>query len=82
MSQQEGATDYKYEDYASEMALHRLPQTAVLVNKKMKIALRLGDILRSRFHRSQQGYLAKRQRARDGLVRGVWKLRRKPILST
>jgi len=42
MSRQEGATDYKYEDYASEMALHRLPQTAVLVNKKMKITLDSG----------------------------------------
>jgi hypothetical protein len=42
MSQQEGATDYKYEDYASEMALHRLPQTAALANKKMKITLDSG----------------------------------------
>ncbi|HVP81310.1 MAG TPA: MoaF N-terminal domain-containing protein, partial [Thermodesulfobacteriota bacterium] len=42
MPQQEGTTDYKYEDYASEMALHRLPQTAALVNKKMKITLDSG----------------------------------------
>jgi hypothetical protein len=42
MPQQEGATDYKYEDYASEMAIHRLPQTAALVNQTMKITLDSG----------------------------------------
>ena len=42
MSQREGETDYKYEDYASEMATHRLPQTAALVGKTMKITLDSG----------------------------------------
>jgi hypothetical protein len=40
--QQEGETDYKYEDYASEMGTHRLPQTAGLVNQTMKITLDSG----------------------------------------
>jgi hypothetical protein len=39
MPQREGETDYKYEDYASELAFHRLPQTAALVNQTMKITL-------------------------------------------
>jgi hypothetical protein len=39
MPQQEGKTNYKYEDYASELAANRLPQTAALVNQKMKITL-------------------------------------------
>ncbi|TEU15158.1 MAG: hypothetical protein E3J21_13960, partial [Anaerolineales bacterium] len=42
MPQQEGGTNYKYEDYASEMAINRLPQTAVLVNQTMKITLDSG----------------------------------------
>jgi hypothetical protein len=42
MPQQEGKTDYRYEDYASEMATHRLPQTAALVNQTMKISLDSG----------------------------------------
>jgi hypothetical protein len=42
MSQREGETNYKYEDYASEMATHRLPQTAALVGKTMKITLDSG----------------------------------------
>jgi len=42
MPQREGETDYKYEDYASEMATHRLPQTAALVNQTMKITLDSG----------------------------------------
>ena len=59
MPQREGEVDYKYEDYASEMATHRLPQTSALVNQTMQISLE-----------SQQGYLSKRQRARHRLVRG------------
>jgi hypothetical protein len=39
MPQREGETDYKYEDYASEMATHRLPQTSALVKTQMKIIL-------------------------------------------
>lgn len=42
MPQQEGKTNYKYEDYASEMAFNRLPQTAALVNQTMKITLDSG----------------------------------------
>jgi hypothetical protein len=42
MSQREGETNYKYEDYASEMAFHRLPQSAALLKQKMKITLDSG----------------------------------------
>jgi hypothetical protein len=42
MSQREGETNYKYEDYASEMAFHRLPQSAALLKQKMKIKLDSG----------------------------------------
>ena len=42
MPQREGETDYKYEDYASEVAVNRLPQTAALVNQTMKITLDTG----------------------------------------
>ena len=42
MPQREGETDYKYEDYASKMAVHRLPQTAALVGHKLKITLESG----------------------------------------
>lgn len=42
MSQREGETNYKYEDYASEMAFHRLPQTAALLNQTVKITLDSG----------------------------------------
>jgi len=43
MPQREGETDYRYEDYASEMATHRLPQTAALVNQTLKITLESGE---------------------------------------
>jgi hypothetical protein len=42
MPQQEGSTDYKYEDYASEVAANRLPPTTALVNQTMKITLDSG----------------------------------------
>ncbi|MCK4692807.1 MAG: MoaF N-terminal domain-containing protein, partial [Anaerolineales bacterium] len=42
MPKQEGETNYKYEDYASEVAVNRLPKTAALVNQTMKIALDSG----------------------------------------
>ncbi len=42
MPQREGSTDYKYEDYASKVAVNRLPQTAALVNQAMKITLDTG----------------------------------------
>jgi hypothetical protein len=49
MPQREGETNYKYEDYASEMATHRLPQTAALVNQTMKITLDSGTSLDFKF---------------------------------
>ena len=42
MPQQEGETNYKYEDYASGVAVNRLPQTDVLVNQTMNITLDSG----------------------------------------
>jgi hypothetical protein len=42
MPQREGSTDYKYEDYASKVAVNRLPQTAELVKQTMKITLDSG----------------------------------------
>jgi hypothetical protein len=42
MPQQEGSTDYKYEDYSSKMAVNRLAQTAALVNQTIKITLDSG----------------------------------------
>jgi len=39
MPQAEGTTDYTYEDYASKLAVNRLPQTNVLVGHKMKVTL-------------------------------------------
>ena len=49
MSQREGEANYKYEDYASEMAFHRLPQTEALVNQTMKITLDSGSSFDLRF---------------------------------
>ena len=43
MSQKEGETDYKYEDYASEMATYREPQTDAFVNRQLKITLDSGS---------------------------------------
>jgi hypothetical protein len=40
--QQEGETNYTYEDYASEVAVNRLPPTMDLVNQTMKITLDSG----------------------------------------
>ncbi|MBI4790535.1 MAG: MoaF N-terminal domain-containing protein [Chloroflexi bacterium] len=42
MPQEEGSTNYKYEDYASELAANRLPQTTALVNQQMTITLDSG----------------------------------------
>jgi hypothetical protein len=42
MPQKEGTTDYQYEDYASKVAVNRLPQTEALVNQTMKITLDSG----------------------------------------
>jgi len=40
--QREGETDYKYEDYASKMAVNRLSQTAALVRQRLNITLDSG----------------------------------------
>jgi hypothetical protein len=42
MPQEEGTTDYTYEDYASKLAVNRLPQTDALVNQTMRITLDSG----------------------------------------
>ena len=42
MPQQEGETNYKYEDYASEVAVNRLPPTTALVNQTLNITLDSG----------------------------------------
>jgi hypothetical protein len=39
MPQKEGETNYKYEDYASEVAVNRLPPTEALVNQTFTITL-------------------------------------------
>jgi hypothetical protein len=39
LPQQAGETNYQYEDYASEMAVNRLPLTSALVNQTLKITL-------------------------------------------
>jgi MoaF C-terminal domain/MoaF N-terminal domain len=39
MPQQEGQTDYKYEDYAPGLAANRLPQTSALVTQTLDITL-------------------------------------------
>ncbi|MCF8146429.1 MAG: molybdenum cofactor biosynthesis F family protein [Deltaproteobacteria bacterium] len=44
MPQREGETDYKYEDYAADMAYHRIQSTSDLVNQKMKITLDSGTV--------------------------------------
>lgn len=42
MPQKEGETEYKYEDYSTEVAINRLPQTDVLAGQKLKITLDTG----------------------------------------
>ena len=42
MPQAEGTTEYTYEDYASKLAVNRLPQTNALVNQSMMITLDSG----------------------------------------
>jgi len=49
MPQQEGETNYKYEDYASELTINRLPQTAALVGRTMKITLDSGTAFDLKF---------------------------------
>jgi hypothetical protein len=47
--QQEGSTDYKYEDYSSKMAVNRLHPTAALVNQTFKITLDSGTFFELKF---------------------------------
>ena len=54
MPQREGETDYKYEDYAADMAYHRLPATTDLVNRKMKITLDSGAIFALEFNKPDE----------------------------
>jgi hypothetical protein len=42
MPQQEGKTDYKYEDYSEKAAANRLPQTDALVNQTLNMTLDSG----------------------------------------
>jgi hypothetical protein len=49
MPQREGETDYKYEDYASKVAVNRLPQSSALVNQAMKITLDTGASFNLKF---------------------------------
>jgi len=49
MPQAEGTTDYTYEDYASKLAVNRLPQTNALVNQTMKISLGSGTTFELEF---------------------------------
>jgi hypothetical protein len=49
MPQREGSTDYKYEDYSSRMAVHRLPLSEALVNRTLAIALESGRSFELKF---------------------------------
>lgn len=49
MPQREGETDYKYEDYAADMAYHRIPTTSGLVGKEMKLTLDNGESFTLKF---------------------------------
>jgi hypothetical protein len=49
MSQREGETEYKYEDYAADMAYHRIPATTELVNQKMQLTLDSGTVFNLEF---------------------------------
>ena len=49
MPQEEGTPDYKYEDYAEEVTINRLPQTEAMVNRTIDIALDSGRCYRLAF---------------------------------
>ena len=63
MPQQEGQTEYKYEDYASEVAVNRLSQTTALVYQTIIITLDSGKSFSLQFidrnkviwHSNEQG---------------------------
>ena len=54
MPQKEGETDYKYEDYAADMAYHRIPATSDLVNRKLKITLDSGAVFDLEFSKANE----------------------------
>ena len=54
MPQKEGETNYKYEDYAADMAYHRLPATDALVNEEMKLTLDSGEALELQFAKAHE----------------------------
>ena len=49
MPQQEGQTNYKYEDYASGLAANRLPPTSALVSQVLELTLDTGISFRLQF---------------------------------
>jgi len=49
MPQEEGTTDYTYEDYASKLAVNRLPPTEALVTQTMTITLDSGTSFKLEF---------------------------------
>ncbi|HSB65930.1 MAG TPA: MoaF C-terminal domain-containing protein [Anaerolineales bacterium] len=66
MPQQEGQTDYKYEDYASGLAANRLPQTSALVRQTLDIALDLGMSFNLEFTgRNQVNWRSRNESAKD-----------------
>ncbi len=66
MPQREGEPDYKYEDYASEVATHRLPPTAALVHQTMTITLDTGASFELEFlDRNQVAWQSGGERGRD-----------------
>jgi len=54
MPQKEGETNYKYEDYAADMAYHRIAATSDLVNQKMLITLDSGTTFTLEFIKQNQ----------------------------
>ncbi len=66
MPQQEGETNYRYEDYASELAINRLPPTTALVNRKMRIALDAGTSFEIEFvDRNEAVWQSGNERGKD-----------------
>lgn len=54
MPQREGETDYKYEDYAADMAFHRIAATDDLVDQSMKITLDSGVVYDLQFKSAKE----------------------------
>jgi hypothetical protein len=54
MPQKEGETDYKYEDYAADMAYHRIPATNELAGQEMKITLDNGKVFDLKFNSAKE----------------------------